>query len=63
MVCMFQGALTSKRVRVGLPGVETVVQSDSQCRACTDVNRPGQISDRQESLLDNGCIADSDICR
>lgn len=63
IMCMFQGGLTSKRVTLGLEDVQTVVQSDIQCRACTDVNRPGEISDRQESLLNNGCIADYDICR
>lgn len=62
-MCMYEGALTSKRVDLGALAVETVVQGDSQCRACYDVNAPDEISDLQETLLDNGCMAENDTCR
>ena len=62
-MCMYQGALTSKKVTLASMAVGSIVQSDSQCRACFDVNKPDKISDLQRDLLDYGCIAESDTCR
>ena len=63
MMCMYQEWLTSKRVTLGALGVETIVPADSQCRSCYDVNKPDEISNLQEILLDNSCMVKSDTCR
>lgn len=63
MMCMYEEAMTSKRVTLESLDAESFVESDSQCRACFDVNKPNKVSDLQRHLLDNGCIAQSDTCR
>lgn len=62
-MCMFPDGMTSKRVNVGSPGVDTTVPSDTQCRACSAVGDAEPVNDLQRALLSHQCIVGSGDCR
>lgn len=62
-MCMFPEAMMSKRVNVGSPGADTIVPSDTQCRACSAAGDAEPVNDLQRALLSHQCIAGSADCR
>lgn len=62
-MCTFQSALVSKRVTFVSPTYDEVVPGDFQCRACFNVKYPQAETHFWSSMLDRGCIAETDTCR
>lgn len=62
-MCMFPVGMTSKRVNVGSPGADTIVPSDTQCRACSAEGDAEPVNDLQRALLNHQCITGSADCR